>query len=221
VTRPLVLFDLDGTLVDTLPDIARALGDALGEIGVPLPPLDVVRRMVGDGARQLVRRARAGRPDDAAEEDALFARFLASYRAHVCVASRLYPGAREALVALRAGGAALAVVTNKPGDLARALLTTLNVAADFDAIVGDGDGFPRKPDPTAALALVARFGSSPERTVIVGDGLPDMRLARALGATAVAATWGYVPAADLAAESPALLADSLDTAARFVRAALG
>jgi phosphoglycolate phosphatase len=220
VPRPLVLFDLDGTLVDTLPDIARALGDALAEIGVAPPALDVVKRMVGDGARQLVRRARAGRPDDPAEEDALLARFLASYRAHVCVASRLYPGAREALVALRAGGAALAVLTNKPGDLARALLTTLNAAAALDEIIGDGDGFPRKPDPTAARALLARFGSTPERTAIVGDGLPDMRLARALGATAVAATWGYVTAADLAAESPTHLADNLEAAVRFVRADL-
>ena len=151
MTRPLVLFDLDGTLVDTVPDIARALGEALAEIGVAPPALDVVRGMVGDGARQLIRRARAGRPDNPPEEDALLARFLASYRAHVCVASRLYPGAREALVALRAGGAALAVVTNKPGDLARALLTTLDAAAELDGIIGDGDGFPRKPDPTAAL----------------------------------------------------------------------
>jgi phosphoglycolate phosphatase len=219
VVRPLVLFDLDGTLVDTLPDIARALGDALTEIGLARPPLDVVRRMVGDGARQLVRRARAGRPEDAAEEDALLASFLASYRANVCVGSGLYPGAREALAALRAAGAALAVVTNKPGDLARALLTTLNTAAELDEIIGDGDGFPRKPDPTAARALLARFGSSPDRTVIIGDGLPDMRLAHALGATAVAAAWGYVPVTELAAESPTFVADSLDAAARFARAA--
>jgi phosphoglycolate phosphatase len=220
VARPLVLFDLDGTLVDTLPDIARALGAALAEIGVAAPPLDVVRRMVGDGARELVRRARAGRPADATEEDALLARFLASYRANVCVASRLYPGAREALASLRAEGAALAVVTNKPGELARALLAALDAAAALDAIIGDGDGFPRKPDPAAAQALVARFGGAPAQTVVVGDGLPDMRLARALGATAVAAAWGYVPATDLAAESPSFLADDLASATRFTRAAL-
>ncbi len=221
---PLVLFDLDGTLVDTAPDIAAALGAALAEIGVAPPPLPVVKRMVGDGARELIRRALAGRPPDAArkeaEQEAVFQSFLANYRAQVCVASRLYPGAAEAVAALRGDGVRLAVVTNKPGDLARRLLATLGLADELDAIIGDGDGFPRKPDPAAALSLLSRAGASRERTVVIGDGLPDMRLARALGATAVAATWGYVPATELAAEAPAFLAETCEAAARFVRATL-
>ena len=93
---------------------------------------------------------------------------------------------------MRSDGTALAVVTNKPGDLARTLLGALGIAAWFEAIIGDGDGFPRKPDPAAALSILEKAGASPERAVIVGDGLPDMRLARALGATGIAATWGYV-----------------------------
>ena len=78
----------------------------------------------------------------------------------------------------------------------------MGIAASFAAIIGDGDGFPRKPDPTAALSILAKVGVSPDGAVVVGDGLPDMRLARALGVTAVAATWGYVPAAALAGEGP-------------------
>ena len=219
MTPALVLFDLDGTLVDSAPDIARALGVALAGTGVPPLSLDTVKRMVGDGARELIRRALAAAPSDVAREEAVFGRFLASYRENVCVASRLYPGVVEGLAALRSDGAALAVVTNKPGDLARALLGTLGIAASFVAIIGDGDGFPRKPDPAAALSVLSKVGASPERAVVVGDGLPDVRLARALGATAVAATWGYVSPTALADEEPAFLARSFEEAISFFRLA--
>ena len=217
MTPALVVFDLDGTLVDTAPDIARALGVALAELGVPSLPLDTVKRMVGDGARELIRRALGATPSDDGREEAALGRFLASYRENVCVASQLYPGVVEGLAGLRSDGAALAVVTNKPGDLARALLGTLGIATSFDAIIGDGDGFPRKPDPTAALSVVAKIGAPPARTVVVGDGLPDMRLARALGVAAVAATWGYVPAAALAGERPMSLAGSFPEAMSIIR----
>jgi phosphoglycolate phosphatase len=217
VTPALVLFDLDGTLVDTAPDIARALAAALAGTGVPPLSLENVKRMVGDGARELIRRALAAVPSDATREQAAFDRFLASYRENLCVASRLYPGVVEGLAALRGDGAALAVVTNKPGDLARSLLGTLGIARSFQAIIGDGDGFPRKPDPAAATSVLAKLRASPERTVVVGDGLPDMRLARALGATAVAATWGYVPAAALAGESPAFVAATFQEATSIIR----
>jgi phosphoglycolate phosphatase len=216
----LVLFDLDGTLVDSAPDIARALAAALAEAGVPPPPLEAVKRMVGDGARQLVRRAlAAAQLSDDAREEAMFARFLTLYRENLCVDSRLYPGVAAGLTSLRSTGAALAVVTNKPGDMARALLGSLGVAASLEAIIGDGDGFPRKPDPAAALSVLARVGASPAGTVVVGDGLPDMRLGRALGALTLAAAWGYVPADDLRGEGPALVADSFEAAVSAIRAA--
>jgi len=219
VTPALVLFDLDGTLVDTAPDIARALAVALEGSGVLPPPLDAVKRMVGDGARELIRRSLAVADRDGAGEEAALGRFLASYRESVCVGSRLYPGVVQGLAALRGDGAVLAVVTNKPGDLARSLLGALGIAASFDAIIGDGDGFPRKPDPAAALSILAKVGVSPDRAVMVGDGLPDLRLARALGVTAVAATWGYVPAASLARETPAFLAGSFQEAISIIRGA--
>ena len=219
MTPALIIFDLDGTLVDTAPDIARALGVALTGTGVPPLSLDTVKRMVGDGARELIRRALAPLHGDGAREEAAFDRFLASYRENVCVASRLYPGVVEGLAALRSDGAALAVVTNKPGDLARTLLTALGIATSFEAIIGDGDGFPRKPDPAAALSILAKVSASSDRTVIVGDGLPDMGLARALGAVGVAATWGYVPAAALARETPTFLAGSFQEALSIIRGA--
>ncbi|HXU00634.1 MAG TPA: HAD hydrolase-like protein [Polyangia bacterium] len=213
----LVIFDLDGTLVDTAPDIAGALGVALDGAGVAAPPLAVVKEMVGDGARELIRRAlkRAGADADI---DALHAAFLAAYRAHVSDRSIVYSGITETLAALRAAGVATAVLTNKPGDIARRLLQDLSLADRFVATIGDGDGFARKPDPAAARSLVATAGTQPARTAVVGDGVPDVRTARALGARAIAATWGYVAAARLAAEQPDALAATPTDAGRLLLA---
>ena len=122
----LVLFDLDGTLADTVPDIAAALAATLAEVGVPPPPVSVVKEMVGDGARKLIERALA-RASAEGDLEALFARFLAHYGANLCVGSRLYPGVREALDGLRGAGVAVAVLTNKPGALARSLLDGLGL----------------------------------------------------------------------------------------------
>jgi phosphoglycolate phosphatase len=211
----LVLFDLDGTLVDTVPDIAGALAAALDEASVPTPPVDVVKSLVGDGARELIRRALALAGVDR-DLDALHASFLAHYRAHVSERSTLYPGAAEALAALRAAGVTAAVVTNKPGDIARQLLDDVGLSPQLTRVIGDGDGFPRKPDPTAARAVIAAAGTTAARTAVVGDGLPDMRLGHALGATPVAAAWGYAAPERLAAESPATLAHTPEEAARFL-----
>jgi 2-phosphoglycolate phosphatase len=213
----LVIFDLDGTLVDTAPDIAAALAATLSDRGIAALPLPVVKEMVGDGARELIRRAlaRAGTEGDL---DSLHARFLAHYRAHVSESSAVYPGIAEAIAALDAAGVASAVITNKPGDIARRLLQDLALADRFVAIIGDGDGFPRKPDPAAALSLIAARTTQPARTAVVGDGLPDVRLARAVGARAISAAWGYVSPDRLTAESPDALARTPDEA---VRALLG
>jgi phosphoglycolate phosphatase len=210
-----VIFDLDGTLVDSAPDIAWALGAALTEAGVAPPPLDEMKAMVGDGARPLVERAleRAGASRDV---DALLARYLEHYRDHLCVDSRIYPGILNTLDQLRRAGVRSAVVTNKPGTLARGLLDQLGLTPLFTAIVGDGDGFPRKPDPGAARAVIERAGGSASGTAVIGDGLADLRMARAAGARAIAASWGYVPADRLAAEAPDLMARTPEEAVAAV-----
>jgi phosphoglycolate phosphatase len=215
VAFDLVIFDLDGTLVDTAPDIAAALAAALSEAQLAPLPIDVVKQLVGDGARELIRRAlaRAGVEGDV---EALLARFIAHYRAHVSDRSVAYPGVAAALATLAAAGVTTAVVTNKPGDIARRLIADLALGEFFHRVVGDGDGYPRKPDPTGARALVDAVGTRPERTVFVGDGVPDVRTARALGARAIAATWGYVAEERLAAESPDALARTADEAVRCI-----
>jgi phosphoglycolate phosphatase len=216
----LVIFDLDGTLVDTVPDIAGALAAALAEAGVAAPPLAEVKQLVGDGARELIRRALALARVER-DVDALLARFIAHYRDHVSDGSAVYGGVEAALAALAAAGVAAAVVTNKPGEIARRLLADLALADRFRDVVGDGDGFPRKPDATAARTLVAAAGTRPDRTVVIGDGVPDVRMARALGARAIAATWGYVTADRLAGESPDALAATPAEAARIVLGGFG
>jgi phosphoglycolate phosphatase len=196
----LVLFDLDGTLVDSAPDIAAALNAALAELGQPTHPLDVVTSYVGDGAAKLVQRAVAPASDVDPQE--LLARFKAHYAANVCVRTRVYPGVVELLERLAAAGTKLAVLTNKPGDLSRPLLRALGLDRFFADIIGDGDGFPRKPAPEAALHLFARYAITPAEAILVGDGIPDMRLARAAGCRVAAVTWGYTPRAELEAERP-------------------
>ena len=210
-----MVFDLDGTLVDTAPDIATALAATLAEIGVRPPPLEVVKQLVGDGGRALIARALAREAADA-DPDALVPRLLEHYRAHICDGSRLYPGVIEALARLRAAGLATAVVTNKAGELARALLARLGIGDGFADVIGDGDGFPRKPDPAAALSIAGRLGTTGARTAVVGDGLPDVRLGRALGARTIAAAWGYVGAEGLGRESPDAIAATPDEAAGLI-----
>ena len=196
----LVLFDLDGTLVDSAPDIAAALNAALAELGQPTYPLPTVTSYVGDGAAKLVERAVG--PSTEVDPAVLLERFKAQYAANVCVATRPYPGIVEVLDHYAAAGTPLAVVTNKPGDLARSLLDALALTRHFADIIGDGDGFPRKPSPEIALAVCARHDASPADTLLVGDGLPDVRLARAAGCRVAAVAWGYTPREALAAESP-------------------
>jgi phosphoglycolate phosphatase len=200
-----VIFDLDGTLVDSAPDIGWALGAALAEAGVEPPPLPEIKHMVGDGARALIERA-LQRASATRDVDALLARYTGHYHDHLCVDSRVFPGVEAALDLLARGGVGAAVVTNKPGALARGLLGGLGLSARFAAIIGEDDGFARKPDPAAARAVLERAGVSAARSAVIGDGLADLRLARATGARAIAATWGYVPLDRLRAESPDLLA---------------
>jgi phosphoglycolate phosphatase len=201
----LVLFDLDGTLVDSAPDLAAALNAALAELGQPVHPLAVVKGYVGDGAAKLVERAVA--PGAEVDQELLLERFRAHYAARLCVYTRLYPGVVDTLGRLAAAGTPLAVVTNKPGDLARSLLRALHIEQHFTQIVGAGDGFPRKPSPEMALHVFARHAVAPADAVLVGDGLPDVRLSRAAGCRVAAVTWGYTPREALEAERPDWLID--------------
>jgi phosphoglycolate phosphatase len=201
----LVLFDLDGTLVDSAPDIAGALNAALAELGQPTHPLGTVTSYVGDGAAKLVERSVD--PTSEIDQAVLLERFKAQYAANVCVHTRVYPGIAEVIAGLAARGTPLAVLTNKPGDLARSLLRVLALDGSFADVVGDGDGYARKPAPDAALALCAKHQVAPADTLVVGDGLPDVRMGRAAGCRVAAVAWGYTSIEGLALERPDWILD--------------
>ncbi len=187
-----LVFDLDGTLVDSVPDLAAALNRVLARHGLAAFAEAEVAAMVGDGAAALLARAATARgtslPRDVLHE------FVADYSARTAEVSRAYPGVATTLEILAARGWRLAVCTNKPEAPARALLAALGLARFF-AAVGGGDSFAtRKPDPGHLLGTLAAAAGTPDRAVMVGDHANDLRAAAAAGIPAIFAGWGYGPA---------------------------
>lgn len=198
----IVVFDLDGTLADTGPDLAAALNHALAHLGRPTVPLDSVRYLVGHGAKALLRKGLAT-SGDAGEAlvEAGFPVFLDHYARHICDGSTLYPGIDGALDALKALGVKLALCTNKQERLTDLLIDAIGLSGRFDAVVG-GDTLPlRKPDPAPLLEAVVRAGGG--RAVFVGDSITDADTARAAGVPFVAVSFGFSdrPADQLGADA--------------------
>jgi len=194
-----VLFDLDGTLLDTIGDIADALNAALEETGFAPRPLSTVRALVGQGAAVLIRRVLAADAVDAATEARLLERFFTHYGAlHAARSLRAqpYPGVVDGLRALADRGVAMAVVTNKRADLAVATLADAGLLGSFRRVVG-GDTCPtRKPDPAPLLYALRELGVAPARALMVGDSANDVRAARAAGVPVLCVPYGYTEGAD-------------------------
>jgi phosphoglycolate phosphatase len=184
-----VAFDLDGTLADTSPDIAASLNHMLGAMRRPALPLDVIRGMVGHGARSLVAKALAATGGDEARADEGVRLYLDHYSANICNGTRPFDGVETALDALAARGVRLAICTNKPEHMARLLVEALGWSDRFAAIVGADTLAARKPDPAPLLEAVARAGGG--RAVFVGDSATDAATARAAGVPFVAVGFGF------------------------------
>jgi phosphoglycolate phosphatase len=197
-----IAFDLDGTLVDTAPDLVGTLNVLLVEERLPPLALDAARPFIGHGAARLIERGfvAAGAPLPPEHAPVLFERFIRHYRAHIADKSRPFPGAVAALEALRAEGALLAVCTNKPTNLSIALLDALDLSRLFDAVVGADRAPAPKPDARHLRAAVDEAGGDIGRAVMVGDAATDAGAARAAGAGLILVSFGYteVPAAELA-----------------------
>ena len=184
-----LVFDLDGTLVDSVPDLTACINRVLGMRG--LPPLSAaqITGMVGDGAGVLLRRVFGVHqmlPDDRALHD-----FMADYTAHTTDQSVPYPGVTTMLEQLHAHGHVMAICTNKPELPARQLLQQLGLARFFTAI-GGGDSFAvRKPDPGHLLGTIAAAGGNPRRAVMIGDHANDIQAAQGAGVPGVFVRWGY------------------------------
>jgi phosphoglycolate phosphatase len=185
------VFDLDGTLVDSAPDLHAALDRLMATKRLPGFARAEVVAMIGDGVRVLLERAYAAR--GITLDEAGLQHFMTDYEANAAVLTRAFDGIPELLGGLRDAGWRLAVCTNKPAGAARVLLSGLGLDGHFSAL-GGGDSFPmRKPDPGHLRATLAAAGTAPEDAVMIGDHRNDIEAARGAGVRAIFAGWGYGP----------------------------
>lgn len=186
-------FDLDGTLVETAPDLVGTLNAVLASEGLAPVPVEAARNMVGHGARRLIEQgyAATGLPLSPELSPVLFDRFIEHYRAHIADTSHPFPGCVEALVALSAAGATLVVATNKRTDLARALLDALGMTPHFAAVIGADLAPAPKPDGRHIRFAIEQAGGDPARALMVGDSLSDVAGARNAGVPAIGVSFGY------------------------------
>jgi phosphoglycolate phosphatase len=210
-----VLFDLDGTLVDSAEDLKEAVNRLLGQRGLRAVTRDEVTTMIGDGALKLVERALAATESDPALAPELLPRFLELYEGNAAMHTRAFPGAQEVLLTLKQRRISLGLVTNKPAAATAEILKALGLAPFFGAVVG-GDTLPeRKPSPAPLFHAARQLRVRPPETLMVGDNHHDVRAARAAGMRVAAVTYGYchVPHEELSAD---WLIDSLSELPRLV-----
>lgn len=192
-----IAFDLDGTLVDSAPDLVGALNRLLGEHGLTPVPLAAGRCMIGGGARKMIERgfAAAGAPFGAdGVPDELFERFITLYLDRIADESVPFDGVAETLDQLRADGARLIVCTNKRTDLSLALLESVGLLDRFEAVVGPDRVSARKPAPAHLLEAIALVDGAPEKAVMVGDSSADVDSAKAAGVPVIVVSFGYADA---------------------------
>jgi phosphoglycolate phosphatase len=180
-----ILFDLDGTLIDSRVDLARSVNAGLRAVGLPERPETEIFAFIGEGSRRLVERAVAPRLELL---DAAHAAWERAYAANLLDHTLPYPGIPGLLARLPGR---LAVHTNKPGDFARRILDGLGLSARFAAIVGGGDFPARKPDPSGALQILAKLGVKPEHATYVGDSRTDVATAIAARLRFIGVAWGF------------------------------
>ncbi len=188
-----ILFDLDGTLLDTLADIARSANEALEIQGFPTHPEADYLRFIGDGVAMLLHRALPPDRSGEAEVGRCVASFQETYGRGWNVRTRLYDGIGPLLDGLVGRGILLAVLSNKPDDFTRRFGETYLAPWPFRAVVGHRAGSPRKPDPSSALEIAEGLGVEPSECAFVGDSVVDIETALAAGMTPIGVSWGFQP----------------------------
>ncbi|NCC38113.1 MAG: phosphoglycolate phosphatase [Gammaproteobacteria bacterium] len=209
----MILIDVDGTLVDSVPDLTYCVDAMMERLGRPPHGEAAVRNWVGNGVERLVRRALIGRlegePDEADYERALPI-FIALYAENTSKRSVLYPGVREGLAFLESAGYPLGCVTNKAAQFTEPLLRDLGVREHF-ALVVSGDTLPvKKPDPMPLLYAAERFGVAPSDALMVGDSVSDVKAARAAGFKIICMSYGYNHGQDIRTANPDAVIDSME-----------
>ena len=208
-----LFFDLDGTLVDSVPDLTAALNVMLRQCDLPPRAEAQVRTWVGNGMDNLIRRALVGGMDGSRVDPQLFARakplYRAAYAEHISVYSAIYPGVHDGLIQLQAAGFSMACVTNKPAQFAQPLLDRLGLRTFFAAVVG-GECVPKpKPAPDSLMLCAERLGVPINQGLMVGDSLNDVGAARNAGCPVVCVPYGYNHGHDIRDAQPDRVIDSI------------
>lgn len=215
----LVIFDLDGTLLNTIADLAEGVNHTLGTHGLPLHTIDEYTLMVGNGMRKLVIRAL---PKELADNDSfvdsMLAEFLEYYAAHIDVYTKPYPGIPELINALSTAGYQLAVASNKIQAGAEKLIEKFFPGIPFVAVMGNSPLYPLKPDAAVVEYIMEKAGTDRAHTVMVGDSGTDIQTARNAGIPIIAVSWGFRPRHELASANH--IADSTDALGSFLFASL-
>ena len=211
LSPPVVLFDLDGTLVDTAPDLGAAMNHVLATLDIAPLKIEYVRKSIGYGARVMIERGLALNDASASSEelDSLVDDFLVHYRRNIAANSRPYPGAMAAVSRLKEAGAKVAICTNKFEAMSLALLEELNILGEFSMVAGSDTHPMRKPAPGHLTLTVEQIGCDPSRAIMVGDSITDVNAARNAKMPIVGVSFGYTdtPMAQL---EPDVLIDHMD-----------
>ncbi len=212
-----VIFDLDGTLLDTLDDLADAANRVLAVAGHPVHPRDAYRYFVGNGLQTLIRRILPQDRRDNEEAGRLIQAFREDYGRNWHVKTRLYDGVDAMLTGLRQRGIILAVLSNKPDDFTRICVRQFLGGWRFEVVLGQRAGVPRKPDPAGALEIAGLLDLPPAEILYLGDSDTDMKTARAAGMFPVGAAWGFRTAEELRESGAGRLADRPEELLGFFR----
>lgn len=204
----LLVYDMDGTLVDAFGDIHEGINKILASFGMPPRTYEQVRRGVGEGARNLIKRMIP--PDANVDVDALYVAYRTYYAEHPIVRAGLYPGVAETIDKLRARGIKQAILTNKPHEVALPICDKLDLTRRMDGIWGEIDGEACKPDAEAMLAIVRHFGLQPHECAMVGDGGPDCEVAHAAGTKLFGVAWGQMTREELEAQKADVILERFD-----------
>lgn len=212
----LAIFDLDGTLLDTIADLAAATNFALAHYGLPTHKEEEYKFFVGNGINKMFERAL---PEDKRNEEyitKLRSQFVPYYDVHNSDLSRPYPGMVELLKELQRNNIAIGVASNKYQEAAVKLVLQFFPGVDFSLILGQREGVPSKPDPTIAYEIIEHTGIAKEDTVYIGDSCVDMQTGKNAGVTTVGVSWGFRPKAELESYGPDFIADNADELRKYL-----
>ncbi len=212
-SKELLLFDLDGTLIDSAPDLALAVNHTLEVLGRLTFEESIVRSWVGNGAQTLVKRALSGKSEiDESIDEALFEKaleiFLSFYRDNLCVKTVTYPNVSQTLQTLKTQGYRMVIVTNKPYDFIEPILKGLNLEAVFELSLGGDSLTHRKPNPEPLLYVCEKLNVSVEKTIMIGDSKNDILAAKAADMNSIGVSYGYNYGEDIAIYNPDAVVDN-------------